>query len=160
MIREPAPSRFEAQVWAGGSWIDRVALVSRDTRRVVRQVRSLTYSQRKAGFHGVTERGDMYQIGVSFALTGESVYSEPLPSIEGNRLYQVRMALAQYQATPLVMGWALDWYLPTGWVFIDNLGTRTYDEFVSNPTVVTRVVRSPVNPAPAGFRIIVAQKYS
>ena len=40
-----------------------------------------------------------------------------------------------------IRAFRLDWYLPTGWVWIDGLGTTTYEEAVSNPMVVTRVVR-------------------
>lgn len=151
-------SRFPRQVWVG-NWLDKLQVANRETRRVVRKTRELSWRERRAGYHGETKRGEMYQISVSFALENESVYSEPLPSVEGNRLYQIRMALAQYQAWPPIMGWNLQWNLPTGWVFTDALGSTTYDEFVSNPMVITRIIRSPVNPQPAAFKIKVLAKY-
>jgi hypothetical protein len=151
-------SRFERQVWVG-NWLDKIETVSKKTEVIIRKSQAASVATRSLGYHGDTKRGEMYQIGVSFALQNEGVYSEPLPSVEGNRLYQIRMALAQYQAYPLVMGWALEWHLPTGWVWIDGLGATTYEEFVSNPTVVTRMMRSPVNPAPAGFQILVVGRY-
>lgn len=157
--KEPPPTRFERQMWVG-NWIDALQVANKKTEVIVKNQTALRFQERRLGYHGVAKRGEMYQIGVSFALENTGVYSEPLPSVEGNRVYQVRMALAQYQAYPLVMGWALDWLLPPGWVFTDALPTRTYEEFVSNPTIVTRYVRSPVNPVPSGFRIIVAGKYA
>ncbi len=154
----PPATRFERQMLAG-NWINDLAQIRLTTNRIVRTIRYVSSSERARGYHGLAKRGDMYQIGVSFALENVGVYSEPLPSAEGNRLYQIRMALAQYQAFPLIMGWSLDWYLPEGWVWWDGLGTRTHEEFISNPMVVTRMVQSPGNPAPAGFQIVVGAKY-
>jgi len=151
-------SRFQRQVWVGG-WLDKLQKADKTTRVIVKRVQEVSYKEKRAGYHGVAKRGEMYQITVSFALDNTDGYSEPLTSVEGNRLYQVRMALAQYQAWPPVRGWGLEWRLPAGWVFTDGLGNQTYDVFNSNPMIITRIVRSPVNPVPAAFRIIVFAKY-
>ena len=167
-IRTPKPivetdrtyrsSRFERQMWVNNP-LDGLQRASLSTRIIVKYQQRQSYRERVKGYHGVAKRGEMYQIGVSFALENEGVYSEPLPAALGNRVYQVRMALAQYQAFPLVMGWGIEWLLPTGWAFADALGPITYEEFVSNPMVVTRMVRSPANPQPAGFQMVVVAKY-
>jgi len=154
-------TRFERQVWVDG-WLQKMSRSTKDTRIVVRRVRELSYKERKAGYHVVAKRGDMYQIHVSFALDNTDNYTEPLTTAEGNRTYQLRMALSQYEVAlqTQIMGWGLEWRLPVGWVWTDGLGSVTYEKFNSNPMVITRIVRSPVNPQPAGFRIIVTAKYA
>lgn len=159
-LTDQMPSRFDRQMRGQLSWLNELHTVTKQVAVVKVAQRTLDYQQRQTNnYHGITARGEMYQIGVSFALENEGVYSEPLPSVEGNRLYQIRVALAQYQAVPLTMGWALQWALPVGWTFFDGLPAVTYEEFVSNPTIVTRMLLSPVAPVPAGFQITVVGKY-
>ena len=58
-------------------------------------------------------------------------------------VYMVRCTLSQLRVEPLLGGFILKWVKPAGWTWIDGQPARTPVQVVSNPLVVTRLVRSP-----------------
>ena len=117
------------------------------------------FQVRRLGYHGKVSTDPYYDGVLDFSTDDGHTFSAPAMNVEGAKPVQIRLTLSQFQVEPLILGWGLDWYLPTGWRFLDRLGRRTYEEAVSNPMVVTRVMQSPTNPQPAGFRVFVAKRY-
>jgi hypothetical protein len=78
---------------------------------------------------------------------------------EASKQYFARMVIDQFRVDPLLQGFETRWELPTGWTFVDGLGSILHDEAISNPLYITRVVLSPATVAKAGFRCVVTAKY-
>jgi hypothetical protein len=86
-------------------------------------------------------------------------------------LWYLRLRITQQRVEPLLQGFATTRYPPPGWSFKaikgvapglspDNLPASLLDEAVSNPLVITRVIRAPASPnALIGFRVVVTRKY-
>ena len=140
------------------NYFDRMYRSTHSTKRFITQIKQ-DFQVRRLGYHGKVQEDKQYQGTLDFSTDDGRTFSAPAIGITGNTVVQLRLQLSQYQVNPPVRGWALNWYLPAGWVWLDGLGTTTYEEAVSNPMVVTRPTRSPNNPQPVGFRILIAEKF-
>lgn len=92
-------------------------------------------------------------------------WSEPLQiddaaAAAGQEFYW-RVNIDQFRVDPLLQGFATRWEILTaGWTFTDGLGTTIYDEAISNPLMVCRVVKAPATiTASVKFRVVVTLKY-
>jgi hypothetical protein len=151
-------TRFE-QMLVPSNFLDRLQVVSDSTRRWSTFVQQTSASQR-AGFHGEIARDPQYSGVITFSDDDGVTFTPQLVNPVGNRIVQLRLAVTQHQVQPMLRGYRFDWYLPSGWTFTDALGTTTYEEAVSNPTIITRVMLSPVNPQPVGFRVLVVERFT
>lgn len=141
-----------------GNPLDKLQASSKDTERVIAHV-AQDYQVRRLGYHGVVENDMQFHIELDFSNDDGVSFASPMFEMEGNRIFQWRCKIAQLQAQPLLRGFATAWYLPNGWTFTDTLGTTLYDESVSNPLIVTRTIRSPVDPQPAAFEVEVTEVF-
>lgn len=157
-IITPPGTRFESLLVAG-NFLERLQAVSDSTRRIIQQV-SQDYQVRRLGYHGVVANDPAFQLQVDFSDDDGASFSEPMVNVVGNRIYQMRVRVTQHQVYPMVLGWGLLWTLPTGWEFTDAIPTTTYEDAVSNPLTVTRVMRSPANPQPAAFIVSVVEQFN
>ena len=69
----------------------------------------------------------------------------------------------QFRVDPLLHGFRTTWALLTaGWTFVDGLRSASYDEAISNPLSIIRVIRAPAtipsSPGPL-FRVVVTSRY-
>lgn len=78
---------------------------------------------------------------------------------EASKQYYWRMVIDQFRVDPLLQGFETRWELPTGWTFVDGLGSILHDEAISNPLYVTRVILSPATVAKVVFRVVPTAKY-
>ena len=139
------------------NWMDRLYAVDRRATNTLRH--QVSWQRRRLGYHGVLKKDPQYQGRIDFSADDGYTFSDPAINVEGNRIIQIRLTLSQHETDVPILGWALDWYKPAAWEWADNLGRRTYEENTSNPFVVTRVLHSPNNPVPVGFRVIIAERY-
>jgi hypothetical protein len=113
---------------------------------------------------GAAKRDPRFDLEVEFSVAegsgaGDS-YGNPLADTKANTEYYIRLRLRQHQAEPLLQGFSLAWKKPSGWAWVDGLGTSTYETAISNPTIVTRVCKSPGSLAAGSFRVAVTEKYA
>ena len=111
---------------------------------------------------------DQYKARVSFSQAHGSdagkTWSEPLQldthDDAGHDMYW-RCEIDQFRVDPLLQGFATRWEILTaGWIFVDGLPRTIYDEAISNPLVITRVVHAPsAISRPPKFRVVVTAKY-
>jgi len=142
------------------NWFDRQYRTTAQTRTWVRRYnRTIGSRRRRLGYHGIIKKDPQYQGTIDFSTDDGYTFSNPAVNVLGNRVIQMRLTLAQHQVQPLIMGWELRWHLPNGWVWTDRLDRITFERNNSNPMVVTRTIRSPANPVPVGFRVIIAHRY-
>ena len=156
-VKVVGASRFSREMVAGNP-LDRLYASSVQTKRLTRRV-VLDYQDRRRGIHGIVKRDDQWELRLSFSNDEGQSFSDTLVGAEPNRVYQLRMSISQLQAEPLLRGFRTGWYLPAGWMFADNLGRYIYDETVSNPMVVTRVIRAPSPIQAAAFEVRVLTVY-
>lgn len=155
VVTAPA-TRFET-ILVAGNILERFQTSADYTRHFITQV-AQDYQVRRLGFHGVVPTDPAYQLQVDFSDDDGVSFSDPVPLV-GNRIYQVRVRVTQHQVYPMVLGWGLQWALPDGWTFTDALPVITYEDAVSNPLVVARVMRSPANPQPAAVIVSVTEQF-
>ncbi len=87
-------------------------------------------------------------------------YSADMLAPEGLSTWYWRCRITQHRVDPLLQGFRLLWDPPPGWTWQDGLLAPTYEEAISNPLVVTRVVKAPASPnALIGFLVTVTRKY-
>jgi hypothetical protein len=107
---------------------------------------------------------DQYSGDIGFSpATGTDAgrtYSADMLSPEGLSLWYWRCRITQHRVDPLLQAFRMLWVPPPGWTFQDGVTPTTYDEAISNPVVVTRVVKAPAAPnALVGFLVTVTRKY-
>jgi hypothetical protein len=140
------------------NWLDKLYAVDKRADKTQRDQR-ISSRRRRLGYHGEIDRNPAYEGRIDFSTDDGYTFSDPAIDVEGNRIIQMRLTLSQHETDRMIQGWKLDWYLPTHWEWADGLGRRTFEETNSNPMIVTRVVLSPNNPVPVGFRVIVTDRY-
>ena len=150
-------TRFERQL-IPGNFHDQLNVVSDQTKTIIRHV-GLTSTQVAQGYHGSVAKDPQFAGEITFSDDDGRSFVNPLVSPVGNRLVQIRCSIAQYQVEPRVKGFRLDWFVPDGWSWRDGLGVTTYEQVVSNPLVVTRVMLSPENPQPAVWQVLIVERF-
>lgn len=101
-----------------------------------------------------------FELEVQFSPDDGYTFDAPLVQPLPDRLFQIRLRFSQHVGErDMLRGTGIEWILPTGWTFADGLDAVLYDECVSNPMVVTRLIRSPAAVIPAGFRLVVTSTY-
>jgi hypothetical protein len=140
------------------NWMDQLYRSSKATETYIKRSRA-TFKQKRLGYHGIVKKDAQYSGKITFSTDDGYTFSNPAVNVEGNRVIQMKLELTQHQVEPLIMGWELHWHLPNGWTWTDNLGRVTIEITNTNPLIVTRTTRSPANPLPVGFRVIVAKRY-
>jgi hypothetical protein len=92
-------------------------------------------------------------------------WSEPLqiddPVAAAGQEFYWRCDIDQFRVDPLLQGFATTWTcLTSGWTFVDGLGATIYDEAISNPLIICRVVKAPatISVSPR-FKVVVTKKY-
>lgn len=141
------------------NFLDRLQVVDDTTTTTIQQVLQ-DFEVRRLGYHGDVKRDPQYKISVDFSDDDGLSFTDQMLSATGNRIYQIRTQIAQLQATPLLTGFGLTWFLPAGWAFTDGLiAGPLYEEAVSNPLTVTRTILSPSNPQPAAFRVEMVERF-
>lgn len=154
---DPRLSRME-NLLMPSNWFDTVYRQTKSNEITIQRVIQDVVTKR-LGYHGAIKKDPQYEGRLEFSTDDGRTFSSPAVGILGNAIVQIRLSLSQYQTDSPIHAYKLEWYLPNGWVWTDGLGTTTYDEAVSNPMVVTRVSRSPTNPQPVGFRVLIAERY-
>lgn len=141
--------------------------------KVVAKVKEVV--KKSIALHGRVLTDDQYGAELLFSLaTGDgagSSYAADMVDPKPKSLWYWRLRITQHRVDPLLQGFATTWYPPPGWSFKaikgvapglspDNLPVSLLDEAVSNPLVITRVIRAPASPnAAIGFRVVVTRKY-
>jgi hypothetical protein len=101
----------------------------------------------------------------AFGADAGKVWSEPLEIEDrvewAGKEFFWRVEVDQFRVDPLLQGFRIRWELLTpGWTFVDGHGSLTWDEAISNPLKVTRVIKAPatieVRPK---FRIVIEHNY-
>lgn len=152
------PTRFEAAV-VPANLLEQMQAVSNATSRIIVQV-AQDYQVRRLGYHGSVLNEVQYDGELSFSDNDGQSFATVLATPEGNRVLQLRCSIRQLGGDELIRGLQLLWTLPAGWVFTDGISTRTYEEFVSNPVVIARTMRSPANPQPAAWKVDVERWFT
>jgi len=94
--------------------------------------------------------------GVDAGRTYGAQLIDPEPLTE----YYWRCRIEQHRVDPLLQGFRTLWDPPPGWTFVDGLPAYLYDEAISNPLVITRVIESPADPNNLiGFLVVMTRKY-
>jgi hypothetical protein len=87
-------------------------------------------------------------------------YAAVLVDPEPNEEYYWRCRIEQHRVDPLLQGFRTLWDPPPGWTFVDGNPAFIYDEAISNPLVITRVVLAPAEPNnDVGFLVVMTRKY-
>jgi len=87
-------------------------------------------------------------------------YGAMLVNAEPDEEYYWRCRIEQHRVDPLLQGFRTLWDPPPGWELTDGNPAFLYDEAISNPLVITRLVKAPASPnANIGFLVIVTRKY-
>lgn len=101
----------------------------------------------------------------AFGDNAGNVWSEPLEIEDrtewASKEFYWRLEIDQFRVDPLLQGFKCVWTILTaGWTFVDGLGSTTYDEAISNPLTITRVIKAPatISVRPK-FRVVVAIEY-
>lgn len=101
----------------------------------------------------------------AFGDNAGATYSEPLQiddaAAAASQPFYWRAEIDQFRVDPLLQGFETRWdILTAGWTFIDGLGPVIYDEAISNPLKITRVIRAPASIATSPkFKVVVTKKY-
>lgn len=103
-------------------------------------------------------RSARYSLEVDFSDDGGVTFDSPLKAA-ASTTYQMRIRFEQHQAEPLLLGAYFRWIIPTGWTFRDGFGSLVYEETISNPLHISRLVRSPSPVTKKGFRVLVEKIY-
>lgn len=149
-------TRFERQL-VPSNFLDRLQVLTSKTAAVARQAvmqnRLVPY-----GIYGSVVRADpQYSIKFMFSTDSGDSFSES-PEITSGINYHVRLEISQLHED-LLAGFNIQWWLPTGWKFVDGLPASTWEEAISNPLIVTRVARSPANAVAAPFRAVILEEF-
>lgn len=160
---EPFPgTRFEREL-VPNNIFDQLQVIRRKQGTLIDRHRHMSRERRRQWIHARVPTDVRYEFTVDFSPDDGVTFTDPLVQPDGNRVYQMRLRFTQHvnDERDMLQGVALRWHAPPGWTFVDGLGQddTLYEECVSNPMVVTRVVRSPQNPEPAGFRIHLVKKF-
>ncbi len=112
---------------------------------------------------------DQFKVRVTFSPAygdnAGATWSEPLqiddPTTAAGQEFYWRADIDQFRVDPLLQGFEIRWDLLTaGWTFADGVGATTYEEAISNPLVVARVVKAPASiTASPNFKVVVTKKY-
>ena len=100
----------------------------------------------------------MYDLEMEFSPDGSS-YANPLVNPTSGGSYYVRVRIRQHQSEVLIQGFSIKWYKPSGWSWVDGIGSTTTDETMSNPLVITRVAKAPSSNRGGSFRAVVIKKF-
>ena len=101
----------------------------------------------------------------AFDADAGKVWSEPLEIEDraawASKEFFWRCEVDQFRVDPLLQGFKIEWQLLTpGWTFVDGIGDTTYDEAISNPVKITRVIKAPASiTVRPKFRVVVRTKY-
>lgn len=157
------------RIWDGSRFVrettpnniyDRLNHISSAQGTTFNRLKIVSHEQTARHIYADVPKDPQYEFTVDFSPDDGNTFTDPLVQPEGNRIFQMRLRFTQHVAdTDMLAGIALRWYAAAGWVFADGLGSLLYDECVSNPTVITRIVRSPAKPQPSGFRVVLVTKY-
>lgn len=132
--RKPNVSRFDRLI-IERNLLDRTVKV--EGQAIVLEAGIVKPRPKNSFMPGEFKEDPQYSITVMFAKKTEDIYGQalvkPAPGV-----YQVRAEVTQHHAGQLFQGFKLEWVLPTGWSFAGG-GAFTYHEFISNPTVATRL---------------------
>lgn len=149
-------TRFENLLTSGSV----LALVDQNRRAALKAKKRS--KQKKEVFRRVAGKivqAPQYDIEVEFSEDGEA-FGNPL-DIKSNTIYQCRMRLRQHQGEFNCIGFILDWKRTTNLSWADGHGTRTYEEAISNPLVITRLVRTGTIAAntTAAVKVVVVKRF-
>lgn len=108
---------------------------------------------------GKQKQAPQYDIEVEFSEDGEA-FGNPL-DVKSNTTYQCRMRLRQHMGEFTCQGFTLDWKTIGNLSFVDGAGTRTHEEAISNPLVISRLVRTGTLAAntQAAVKVVVVARY-
>jgi hypothetical protein len=112
---------------------------------------------------------DQYNASVffseAFGTDAGKVWSEPLEIEDRTEWASTdifwRLEIEQHRVDPLLQGFETEWQLLTpGWTFVDGLGGTLFDEAISNPVKITRVIKAPASiTVRPKFRVVVRTKF-
>lgn len=107
---------------------------------------------------GITKQGPMYTVAVDVSSDGKS-FSTSLTTAKPETYYFVRAQVTQHVGEPRIQGFKILWSIPTGWVWVDGIGSTSYEEAMANPLPVIRKVKSPLVMEKVTFGSIISDYY-
>ena len=136
-IKRHPNSRFERLLTSSNV----LALVERNRRNALRaKKRAKKKKNEIRRVAGRAVQDPQYDIEIEFSDDGKS-FANPL-DVKSNTTYHCRMRLRQHQTNFNAIGFTLDWKHRGSLSWADGYSTRTYEEAISNPLVITRKVRT------------------
>lgn len=162
------PSRFEALI-VQTSLLDELIRQKQIAQGSDERLRLVSSRVKEKNIKGSVPADPMFSGKLYFAPaftdgdhTHGSPWSEPLSDPVPARRYYISCEISQLQGdgpTTQLQGFETTWYLPTGWTFYDQQPAVLYDEAISNPLYIRRVVTCPASPTKQGFKVVITQKY-
>jgi hypothetical protein len=155
-IRRHPTSRFENLLTSSSV----LRLVEQNRRAALRAKQRA--KKKKATYRRIAGRkveAPQYDIEIEFSEDGEA-FGNPL-DVKSNTTYHCRMRLRQHMGEFNCIGFALNWKKTSNLSWADGYGTRTYEEAISNPLVITRKVRTRTIAAgtSASVKVVVVDRY-
>lgn len=101
----------------------------------------------------------------AFGANAGEVWSEPLEIEDrtewAGKEFYMDLNIDQFAQEPQLQGFETLWKLLTpGWTFADGLGATIYDEAISNPLSVRRVIKAPASiTVRPKFRVVITFEY-
>lgn len=165
---EGVPSRFEALI-VQTSFLDAILKTKTVTHGTNEHLRTVLKKSKDHPLKGSIANNKMYSGKLTFApayhdsnVEYGSPWSEPLPNPVHGKEYLVSLEISQLQGDgPLsqLQGFKTYWTHPPGWVWADGHAGTIYDEAVTNPLFVRRVVKAPSTIGTQGFKVEVQAVY-
>lgn len=161
------PSRFERLI-AQTSFLDAIIATRKVTRGTNEALRSKPHKETKA-LRGTPPVSKMFSGKLTFApayndakVDHGTPWSEPWPNPVRNKPYYVSLEISQLQGDgPLsqLQGFKTYWTHPPNWTWLDGHGATLYDEAITNPLFIRRLVQSPGTIGTKGFKVVVQAVY-
>lgn len=155
-IKRNPESRFQKLLTSSNV----IALIEKNRREAQRaKTRANQLSEPIRRLAGKPKLDPQYDIEIEFSKDGEA-FSNPI-DVESNTTYQCRMRLRQHQGEWNAIGFTLDWKLSGSLSLADGHGTRTHEETISNPLVISRLVRTGTVTANTTMwvKVVVVERY-
>lgn len=155
------PSRFERLI-VQTTFLDEIIRTKKTTQGQNKRLRTIL-KKPKPAIAGSIRSDPMYAATLQFSPVGDAnaAWTEPLVNPKGNVNYYVTCDINQLQGDQpyQIQGFQTVWYAPSGWTWVDGQGTTLYDEAISNPLSIRRIVHAPVKPVYVGFRVVITDAY-
>lgn len=155
-VRRHPSSRFD-KIMTSAHVLTLIEKNRRDAQKAKRRAKKKADPIRRVA--GKPIKDPQYDIEVEFSEDGQA-FGNPI-DVKSNTTYQCRMRLRQHQGEFNAIGFTLDWKKTGPLSWYDGYGTRTHEEAVSNPLVISRLIRTGTVPldTTAAVKVVIVERY-